>query len=120
MPNRADLQIYQGDDYSAVVMVTNTLPPDQIIAGYSAQAQIRTDCADCDPDVTVEIGCSVQTPYVYLTISKSDTLKLSDQDNDYVWDLEITSPGGIVTTILAGKVKVTHEVTRPIVARAAA
>ncbi|HEU0180357.1 MAG TPA: hypothetical protein VFV58_39475 [Blastocatellia bacterium] len=112
MPDRGDLIIYQGDDWGATVTVTsNGVPPDQVIAGYTAKAQIRQDVADNDPDVDIEIVTAVASPAISLTIPASQTVNLC---GDYVWDLQITSPAGQVTTILAGNVRVTSEVTRAV------
>lgn len=109
MPNRADLQIYQGDDYTALVTVANGLPPDQVIAGYTAQAQIRENVADEADVIVVEIATAVASPNITLTIPAAETSSLC---GEYVWDLQITAPGGPTTTILAGAVRVTQEVTR--------
>ena len=108
MPARADLRIYQGDDYGAVVTVNGGEPPD-VIAGYTAKAQIREDTADACPDVAAEIVTEVVSPVINLTLPADVTVNLCGQ---YVWDLEITDPNGTVTTILAGNVVVTNEVTR--------
>ena len=112
MAGRADLQIYQGDDYSAVVTVaSNGTPPDQVLAGYTAQAQIRDGPADDNPVVLVEIATVVTSPDISLTIPKETTATLS---GEYAWDLQVISPAGMITTILAGGVMVTQEVTREI------
>ena len=110
MPSKANLAIYQGDDYAAVVTVLNgsDAPPD--LAGYQAQAQIRNGAADSNPDILVEINTSIQAPnLVNLWIPNSDTVGLS---GPYAWDLQLIAPDGIISTILAGNVTVTPEVTR--------
>lgn len=108
MPARADLSIYQGDDYGAVVTVNGGTPPD-VIAGYTAKAQIREDTADNCPVVAAEIDAEVASPVVNLTLPGDVTVNLCGK---YVWDLELTDPNGVVSTILAGNVVVTSEVTR--------
>lgn len=110
MPSRADLQIYQGDDYAATVTVSNGLPPDQVLVGYTAQAQIRADVADESSDVLVDIGAAVLSPSIVLSIPRDQTASLCG--GEYVWDLQITAVDGTVTTILVGVVRVTPEVTR--------
>jgi hypothetical protein len=109
MADRADLVIYQGDDYAGIVLVTNTLPPETVIAGYTAKAQIREDIADAAGPVVVEIVTSVASPLINLSIPRSQTLGLC---GDYLWDLEVTSPEDQVTTLLYGDVHVKPEVTR--------
>jgi hypothetical protein len=117
MPDRGDLEIYQGDDYAATVEVTNSLPPDQILLGYTAQAQIRQGVADTYPSVLIEMQATVSTPYVYLSVSNAQTVLLTR--NAY-WDLQIIDGSGVITTIMAGLVLVTQEVTRESGAAAAA
>lgn len=110
MPSQANLAIYQGDDYAAVVTVSNgsTAPPD--LTGYTAESQIRVGPAMYNPTVVVQIDTEVAPPNtINLSIPNGITLQLSGQ---YVWDLQLTDPTGIKTTILAGNVLVTPDVTR--------
>jgi hypothetical protein len=111
MLTKANLMIYQGDDYQGTVTVADGVtPPGQVIAGYSAQAQIRDGPADANATVLVEIGTAVNSPYVDLTIPKAQTVALTN--GPYAWDLQLTATDGTITTILAGQVFVTLEVTR--------
>jgi hypothetical protein len=111
MVTKANLAIYQGDDYLAVVTVSNgtSTPPD--LTGYTAQAQIRSGPADSNATVLVEISTQVNpaNSTVNLTIPSAITATLSGQ---YAWDLELIAPDGIINTILAGSASVTPEVTR--------
>lgn len=114
MPDKADLQIYQGDDFSAVVTVHNADGTPATITGYTAQAQIRCDVADNAPTVIAELQTSVASPDVNLFLSHTVTALLAG--GKYVWDLQVASPTGEVSTVLAGKAIVTQEVTREAVA----
>ena len=109
---RADLTIYQGDDMAWIVTVTledGTTPAD--ITGYTALAQIRHSVADSDPVVVTSFACIVASPEVSMSLTHDQTGLLCGR---YVWDLQLTSPADIVTTILGGNVKVTAEVTREV------
>jgi hypothetical protein len=111
MPDLADLLIYQGDDYSAVVTVTDgtNTPPD--LSGYTAQAQIRQGPADANPDIVVDITVSLTPPnQIQLSIPRTTTTTLSHPL--YMWDLALTAPDGTVETILRGWAQMTREVTR--------
>ncbi len=108
MPNKANLAIYQGDDYSAVVTVLSDGAPADL-TGYLAQAQIRSSYADASPTVVVEIETAVSGNQVSLAIAAAATVALT---GPYLWDLQLVWPGGPTTTILAGAVTVTPEVTR--------
>lgn len=108
---KADLHIYQGDDYSAVIAVSsNTLPPSQVIAGYTAKAQIRSGPADTATSIIASFVTSVSSPYINISLPNSVTQTIPGAH--FVWDLQIVSPSGIVTTILRGDVDCTLEITR--------
>lgn len=109
MPSKDNLQIYQGDDYNAVVTISGSGTPPNL-TGYIAQAQIRVGPADTNPQVVVEITTAVILPnFVSLSIPAAVTVGLSGL---YVWDLQLVSSAGMITTVLAGGVVVTAEVTR--------
>jgi hypothetical protein len=110
MPDRANLVIYQGDDYSAVVTVLNGTGPADL-TGYTAQAQIRPGPADRFRQIIAELGTSIDTAnsLIYLSLPSATTTPLAGA---FYWDLQLTAPGGTVTTILAGVATITPEITR--------
>jgi len=110
MPARADLNIYQGDDYAAEVAITNADGTPADLTSCVASAQIRLYPADRSPSVVVEITAMIGSSAVLLSIPSDETEKLVREQ--YVWDLQLTFPDSIVT-VLNGKVNVTLEVTRP-------
>lgn len=109
MPSNADLNIYQGDDWTGIVTVVNNDGTPADISTFTAKAQIRRSIADSDPIVVVEITTVVSSPLVNLSIPHTVTTTLS---GSYVWDLQLVGPTGGVTTILKGRAKVEPEVTR--------
>lgn len=111
MADHADLEIYQGDDYIAVVTIANQDGSPADITGYTAQAQIRRQIADEDPVVVAEIGVLVSSPDVNLTIGRAVTVSMRGR---YVWDLQLTAPTGVVTTVMSGRVITTAEITRAV------
>ena len=108
--DKANLEIYQGTDWSATVTVLNADGTPADITGCTAKAQIRRDVADQARRVEVEITTAVASPVVNLSIPHAQTQALSC--GSYVWDLDLTSPADLITTVLAGVVVVTREVTR--------
>ena len=106
----SNIDIYQGDDYAATVTVYNADGTPADITDYTARAQIRRAVADAEPVVTAEFTAVVQSPEIQLSLSHDVTAVLGGR---YVWDLQIVSEAGTVTTILAGKVIAIAEVTRP-------
>ena len=110
MVAQANLAIYEGDDYSALVTVLNADATMPDLTGYEAQAQIRLGAADFNPTVVVEIETAITPPnQIALTIPNAITSQLSGR---YQWDLQLTATDGTITTILAGLVTVTPEITR--------
>ena len=107
MADYAYLQLYQGDDYFATVTVTDSSGPADL-SDYTAKAQIRLGSADQSP-VLVTIAAAISSPDILLSIPASQTLLLS---GTYRWDLQLTSSGGVVTTLLSGPVSVQPEITR--------
>ena len=110
MPSKADLSIYQGDDYGAEVSVLNADGSAADLTGATAKAQIRVDTADKAPAVVAEMTASIAGSKVTLSLLKAETAKLTRPN--YVWDLQLAMPSGGVITVLNGRVTVTPEVTR--------
>jgi hypothetical protein len=106
---QADLHVYQGSDYPATVEVFNEDGSAADLTGYTAKAQVRRDIADKCADVAAEIVVNIQPPLIHLSIPREVTETLCGR---YVWDLDLIDSAGAVTTIMAGKVIVTQEVTR--------
>lgn len=111
---QANLDIYQGDDpaWRVTVMTEGSpgVPPVPAdITGYTASAQIRRAVADVDPVVVATLSATVESPWVHLSLTHTQTALLTGR---YVWDLQLTSSGGAITTILEGNVIVQAEVTR--------
>jgi hypothetical protein len=105
------LQIYQGDDFAATVTVVNADNTPADLTGYTPKAQIRRDVADRQPTVVMELTVTVGLPNsTYMSLTHEQTGLLT---GSYVWDLQITDASGAITTILAGSMSMTQEVTRP-------
>ena len=115
MPSTATLNIYQGDDYSATVLVKRRDGTAVDLNGYTALSQIRKAVADSDPEIIFTINVTIypENSQIVLSIPKTETINLI---SGYVWDLELTSPSNITTTIVGGKIVVTKEVSRPVTA----
>jgi hypothetical protein len=117
MTTRQDLSIYQGDDYSATVTVSNADGTPADLSGYSAAAQIRRKPADLSAEVEAQFLVSILSPVIHLSLTHDETLALSGV---YVWDLQLTDgASGAVITILYGQVRIAQEVTRAAVGAAA-
>ena len=109
-PGVVDLCVYRGDSGRVRVRVTDAdaQPVDVSTATWDCDFRSTEDAATvlCSPDVEPVAG----TPNaVDVVLSAADSATL---DVDCVWDLEMTL-NGQVTTILAGRVLVTKDVSRP-------
>lgn len=107
LPAQVDLLVYQGDDLLLSVTVDNPgeIPAD--LTGYTARAQIRPSAPSAV--VLAEFTTAIAANVISLTLTAEVTSTLT---RNAAWDLQITSPGGVVTTLAYGVVKVTKEVTR--------
>ena len=107
--SQADLLVRQGDDWTCQVEVQYLDGSPADITGWTAQSQIRKGFADDNPDIVVDISATVVSPNINLYIPKAETV---DMLGEYAWDLQVTDPAGMVTTLLSGVVNVMQEVTR--------
>lgn len=108
-PESHDLKVYAGDDYTCMFTFNNGAGNPMDVSGFVFQSQIRsypqasTVLASFDVDQT-----SSATGIIVLRLDKIVTATLKDG----VWDFQQTDSGGIVRTLVAGKITVEPEVTR--------
>jgi len=109
-PGVVDLCVYRGDSGRVRVRVTDAdgQPVDVSAATWDCDFRSTEDAGTvlCSPSVEAVPGAPNA---VDIVLTATDSAEL---DADCVWDLEMTL-GGEVTTILAGKVLVTKDVSRP-------
>jgi len=106
--NTAGFKPYQGAG-----IITYNMPVD--LAGYAAAAQIRSriDSAEVLLSLTTENGGIVLDNTAKTITLQAGAVQTAAIDwLTGVWDLELTSGGGLVYPVAAGSVKVFREVTR--------
>ena len=103
------IEIYQGDDYRAVVNVTHNGAAADLSEFTAPVAQLRRDVADNDATVDAAFTCTIVGSTIRLYLGHATTVALA---GCYVWDAQITSPTGDIITIARGPAHVTQEVTR--------
>jgi hypothetical protein len=113
VPAKANLVMYQGDDYAALVTVADASGNPADLTGWQAHSHIRVGPADKYPDIAAEMVLRVEGDKIILGLHAAETRQLAGQ---YAWDLQLTSPDGARVTLLAGAVNVTQEVTRLVAA----
>lgn len=110
---KRDLEIYKGDDYAHTVTLNtrsgSVLTPINI-TGRTYTAQLRKVKSQTLPDAT--LTCTVtDAPNGVIVMSMARSITQALRVDCYYWDLQQTS-SGVLTTILAGKVKVVSDTTR--------
>jgi hypothetical protein len=103
-PPRVDLRLYQGDDYTMTLTVTDSANNPVTLTGTVAASL----AAAPGQAAAATFGVSVATNVVTLTLPAATTALLA---GPYSWDCQWTDATGKVTTLAAGNVKVTVDVT---------
>lgn len=84
------------------------------LTGYTAALQIRDTYADSTTDLSltsssgITITAATGTLDVHATAAQTGAITAGN----YVYDLEITSSGGVVTRLVQGKIVISPQVTR--------
>ena len=106
----SNLTVDQGATFNAQIDVSDDSGNSQNLTGYSVAGQIRktydsTTYTAFTASVSNATGGTIS---ISLTSTQTNALKAGR----YVYDVEITSSGGVVTRVLEGQVEVTPGVTR--------
>ncbi len=108
-----NLKIGQGETFTRQFNVTGL-----DLTGFTARAQVRSvnpsgelivDFSTATTPIAITTGGGLNR--ISIALSATETAELSSSRR-YIWDLEVESPGGEVTRLLAGSVSVSREVTR--------
>jgi len=105
-PMTVDLNVYAGDDLKLHLEVTDDAGAPFDLTGYTAEAQIR---ASADAPAALAFTATVLANAVDLVLPTAISTTMPIKA---VWDVQVVSAAGAVTTLAAGKVTVTPEVTR--------
>jgi len=106
-PLAVDLVVYQGDDIYLDVTVTDANEQPMDLTGQTPKAQIRTSPPAAE--VLAEFACTVSSNVIHMHLLALDAAKLNAAAS---WDVQITSAGGVIRTLVYGAVRPTLEVTR--------
>ena len=105
-----DRYIDQGTDFTITVDVTDAAGDVLVLTSYSALAQIRKTYSSSS--VSVAFTTSISASNGQVTLSLNDTQTKALEAGRYVYDLNITSPGGVTTRVVEGQAVVTPGVSR--------
>ena len=109
------LTLYQGDDKRWLFQLTKTGGAPFDLTDYTAAMQFRLAVADTAPTGEVTPDVEVRTPATggEIMVTLLSELSTTMDQPSYMWDLQIThTPTNWTTTIAAGTLTVTKEVTR--------
>ena len=110
MPNNYDLVVYEGDALRFTLTIKDSLGAAVNLTGYTAKAQLKTSYSDSSP---IDFVVTIPTPangVVSVYLAPATTAALIP-GSSYIYDLQLTAPGGDVRTYLKGDVSVLPEVT---------
>lgn len=107
--------IDQGATWSVTITYENPAGTPVNLTGYTAAMQIRQQYSSDVADLTLTtanggISITGATGKVVVNMTAAQTRDL--EEGYYVYDLELTSTGGIVTRLIQGQFTVAPEVTR--------
>jgi len=106
LPTQVNLSVYQGDDFFLKITVDDTTSPVDLTT-YTAKAEIRSSGSTptkTEFDVTI-----VDAVTLLLHLTNANSLLLTGNG---VWDVQVTDPTGLVTTLAGGSLTLVKDVTR--------
>jgi hypothetical protein len=112
-PGQLDLHVRKGDDLSHRIefFEADETTPRAGMDSNTYAAQVKLDPTSGSADMVITINTSEAASGV-LTLEASNTLTDAlTADAEYLWDLQ-EDDAGAVTTLLAGRVYVSQDVTR--------
>lgn len=110
MAIKANLVIDQGTDFSATIDLVDTDDEVYNLTNYTVASQMRKNYASASPAATFTATHNGGGGQITLTLNNANTSALDP--GRYLYDVEITSPGGGVTRVVEGIVTVTPGMTR--------
>jgi hypothetical protein len=110
LPTMVNLVLYEGDDFTFLVSVTDSAGQPADLTGVTARAQIRETIAD---DVILgELTATVEEVEGNIWLHLDDAVSAVLPPKS-VWDVEMDR-GGEIVTLAAGTITVTPDVTRDV------
>lgn len=117
LPKYQDLTGKIGDSFTHTVTWQNASGTAVDLTGYTAKFQVRETKGAASPDINLSIGSgltvSATTGQITITVDPTTTAALADattRDYNGFYELQVTSSGGAVTTLMEGKFRLTEQV----------
>lgn len=109
MAIKANLVLDQGTDFSATIDLTDTNDNAYDLTGHTVDSQMRKNYAS---SAAVTFVCSHNNAQGQINLSLSKTITNEIEPGRYMYDVEITAPGGSTTRVVEGIITVTPGITR--------
>jgi len=109
MAIKGNLVIDQGTDFSATIEVDSPGGSNFDLTGYTTAAQMRKNYAS---SIAYDFVTSVNDIDGKIILSMSSSLTSTIEPGRYLYDVEMTSPGGEITRVVEGIVTITPAITR--------
>ena len=106
----SNLSVDQGTTFTAFVDVTDTAGDAFNLTGYTVAGQIRKNYNSLTSIVFTAVLSNPAGGTISLELSDTQTNAM--KAGRYVYDVEVTSPGGEITRVVEGQVEVFAGVTR--------
>ena len=109
MAIKANIVIDQGADFTAIVDVVDSAGATYDLEGYTVAAQMRKNYTSSAATTFVAAHNGIGGA---ISLSLSNTVSAALEPGRYLYDVEITSEGGVVTRVVEGIATVTPGMTR--------
>jgi len=111
MAAKANIVVDQGADFSTTITVTDNNGSIVDLSGYTAEGQIRKHYTSSTKyDFIVTFGSPRTDGLLTLSLSSANTAAI--EAGRYVYDVNLTTSGGIVSRMVEGICTVTPRVTQ--------
>lgn len=108
LPANYDLSLYKGDYFQTSVVLKDNSGSPINLSGYTAKCSIKSGYSAVDG---WNATCTITAVDGRVDIMFPSSVMETIDAGDYIWDFQVTNPGGNVRTYLTGDVKIWDEVT---------
>ena len=109
MAIKANLVIDQGTDFEATIDLVDNNDVAYDLTNYTVAAQMRKNYAS---STAYNFGAYHNNGSGQISLTMSNSVTVDLDPGRYLYDVEITSPGGKITRVVEGIVTITAGITR--------
>lgn len=109
VPGVHPITLVRGDDWGMAVIPSDEAQNPIDLTGWTARAHIRKKPNDSAPLAVMDTNIDLAQSQIVLTVAGAVTAPFKITSG--VWDLELTTPEGVIQTVLAGPVTIILDAT---------